>query len=517
MVGGLAALLTANAVVLRIGLAPLPAARPGHGRRRPAAPRGPCRGRGTGRRRPQLITTYNAMLDRLEAERAASAARALSAQESERHRIAQGAARRGRPDPDRRAAPAEARRRPGARTSCARNWARRRRPPGPVSTRSAASPAGCGPASWRSSGCSARCARWPAEFTTHGLTVRHASAPGLPPLTEETELVLYRVAQEALTNTARHSGADRGRSAPAPGRRRASSSWYATTARGWARRPRAPGSAGMRERALLIGASSRSLVGTARHGAGGTRDGQARRRRRQSVARRDPRNRRSRRRPLAIGGMPPIDGAEPTPPRPACLLADDHTLVRRGVRLILDGEPDLTVVAEAGDGAEAVELARARDGRPRRTGHRHAPDDRPAGGPRTLPAPAGPAHPDPDDVRQRAVLLRGPQGGRQRIRPQVGRRPRPGRGVPGRRARRAVRLPGRRDGRSSAPTSTGCTAATTVPAAGRSPSARRRSSSSSRRATPRRRSASCCSSAPRRSSGTGRTCCRSSACATGWS
>jgi DNA-binding NarL/FixJ family response regulator len=40
------------------------------------------------------------------------------------------------------------------------------------------------------------------------------------------------------------------------------------------------------------------------------------------------------------------------------LLADDHALVRRGVRLILDGEPDLTVVAEAGDGAEAVALAR---------------------------------------------------------------------------------------------------------------------------------------------------------------
>ncbi|MFJ7416642.1 response regulator [Streptomyces sp. NPDC098077] len=41
------------------------------------------------------------------------------------------------------------------------------------------------------------------------------------------------------------------------------------------------------------------------------------------------------------------------------LLADDHALVRRGVRLILDGEPDLTVVAEAGDGAEAIEMARA--------------------------------------------------------------------------------------------------------------------------------------------------------------
>lgn len=40
------------------------------------------------------------------------------------------------------------------------------------------------------------------------------------------------------------------------------------------------------------------------------------------------------------------------------LLADDHHLVRRGVRLILEGEPDLIVVAEAGDGAEAVEAAR---------------------------------------------------------------------------------------------------------------------------------------------------------------
>ena len=41
------------------------------------------------------------------------------------------------------------------------------------------------------------------------------------------------------------------------------------------------------------------------------------------------------------------------------LLADDHALVRRGVRLILDQESDLTVIAEAADGAEAVELARA--------------------------------------------------------------------------------------------------------------------------------------------------------------
>ncbi|MFD8418010.1 response regulator [Streptomyces sp. NPDC059466] len=43
------------------------------------------------------------------------------------------------------------------------------------------------------------------------------------------------------------------------------------------------------------------------------------------------------------------------------LLADDHALVRRGVRLILDREPDLEVVAEAGDGAEAIGMARAHD------------------------------------------------------------------------------------------------------------------------------------------------------------
>jgi DNA-binding NarL/FixJ family response regulator len=39
------------------------------------------------------------------------------------------------------------------------------------------------------------------------------------------------------------------------------------------------------------------------------------------------------------------------------LLADDHVLVRQGLRLILDAEPDLMVVAEAGDGAQAIEMA----------------------------------------------------------------------------------------------------------------------------------------------------------------
>ncbi|WP_411142909.1 response regulator [Streptomyces sp. x-80] len=61
-------------------------------------------------------------------------------------------------------------------------------------------------------------------------------------------------------------------------------------------------------------------------------------------------------------GVPQPAGAPPEGPQKfhptRILLADDHALVRRGVRLILDGEPDLQVVAEAGDGAEALALAR---------------------------------------------------------------------------------------------------------------------------------------------------------------
>ena len=41
------------------------------------------------------------------------------------------------------------------------------------------------------------------------------------------------------------------------------------------------------------------------------------------------------------------------------LLADDHELVREGVRMILDAQPDLEVVAEARDGEDAFALALA--------------------------------------------------------------------------------------------------------------------------------------------------------------
>ena len=47
----------------------------------------------------------------------------------------------------------------------------------------------------------------------------------------------------------------------------------------------------------------------------------------------------------------------PIPPVTRILIADDHALVRQGVRRVLDNEADLTVAAEAADGAEAVERA----------------------------------------------------------------------------------------------------------------------------------------------------------------
>src|SRR5690625_1605529 len=75
---------------------------------------------------------------------------------------------------------------------------------------------------------------------------------------------------------------------------------------------------------------------------------------------------RARRRRLAGTGRGPAARGEdpamsepPTPPgRVRILLADDEPLVRQGMRLILDAEDDLEVIGEAGDGAEALALAR---------------------------------------------------------------------------------------------------------------------------------------------------------------
>ena len=79
------------------------------------------------------------------------------------------------------------------------------------------------------------------------------------------------------------------------------------------------------------------------------------------------------------------------PLRTRVLIADDHAVVRRGLRMVLDAAPDLHVVAEAGDGLEAVDTALREDidlavldvAMPRRTGlqaarelHRRRPEIR---------------------------------------------------------------------------------------------------------------------------------------------
>ena len=51
----------------------------------------------------------------------------------------------------------------------------------------------------------------------------------------------------------------------------------------------------------------------------------------------------------------------PVPLTTRILLADDHELVRGGLRLVLESQPDLKVVAEAGDGAEALEMGIAEE------------------------------------------------------------------------------------------------------------------------------------------------------------
>jgi DNA-binding NarL/FixJ family response regulator len=64
------------------------------------------------------------------------------------------------------------------------------------------------------------------------------------------------------------------------------------------------------------------------------------------------------------------------PLRAGVLLADDHPVVRRGLRMLFDAAPDFHVVAEASDGMEAVELGLREDvdlaildvAMPRRTG-----------------------------------------------------------------------------------------------------------------------------------------------------
>ena len=62
-----------------------------------------------------------------------------------------------------------------------------------------------------------------------------------------------------------------------------------------------------------------------------------------------------------FGSRCPWTATMTVPLKTRILLADDHAVVRDGLRMVLDSAPDLEVVAQAGDGAEAVELALAEE------------------------------------------------------------------------------------------------------------------------------------------------------------
>ena len=206
LLAGLAAMLIANGVLVRVGLAPLDRLtrlmstvdllRPGQ--------RLPVSGGGEV---AAVVRAFNEMLDRLETERGTSAARALSAQEAERRRIAQelhdevGQSLTAvlldlKRAADRAPGPLRADLRQTQETTResldeVRRIARRLRP-----------------GVLEDLGLLSALTALATEFSTHTeLAVRRRLEPGLPRLSDEAELVLYRVAQESLTNAARHADA----------------------------------------------------------------------------------------------------------------------------------------------------------------------------------------------------------------------------------------------------------------------------------------------------------------------
>ncbi|HKB94869.1 MAG TPA: histidine kinase [Gaiellaceae bacterium] len=155
-----------------------------------------------------LVETFNEMLERLESERRQAMARVLTAQEEERHRIARnlhdeigqaltGALlqleRVGRDVPAAvRGEVAEAQEAVRESLDEVRRVARELRP-----------------VALEDLGLASALVALARSFSQRtGLPVRRRIATSLPPLSEEAEVVVYRVAQESLTNIARHSGAD---------------------------------------------------------------------------------------------------------------------------------------------------------------------------------------------------------------------------------------------------------------------------------------------------------------------
>lgn len=208
LVVGLAVVVTANALLLQWSLAPLD--RLAASMRRVDPPRRsdrvPDRGNGD---LDHLVTSFNTMLDRLEAERASATGSALAAQENERQRIARElhdevgqtltvallALKRAvdRARPEIRGDLKDAQETVRASLDEVRGIARRLRP-------DALDDLGL------SSALHALCN----QFTqASGVDVVKHIASQADRLTSEMGLVCYRIAQESLTNVARHSGAQK--------------------------------------------------------------------------------------------------------------------------------------------------------------------------------------------------------------------------------------------------------------------------------------------------------------------
>ncbi|MFD9431944.1 HAMP domain-containing sensor histidine kinase [Streptomyces sp. NPDC060002] len=253
LVAGLVVMLVANAALLRIGLAPLDRLtrlmatvdllRPGQ--RLPEGGRGET---------AELIRTFNAMLERLEHERASSSARVLLAQEAERRRIAQElhdevgqsmtaillSLERAADEADDplRGELRQVQEITRGSLDEVRRLARRLRP-----------------GVLEDLGLISALTSLTTEFSTHvGLRVGRRFDTGLPPLDQQTELVLYRVAQEALTNAARHAEAGQ---IEVSLRHTGEAVVLAVVddGRGTGVAREGAGIRGMRERALLIGAT----------------------------------------------------------------------------------------------------------------------------------------------------------------------------------------------------------------------------------------------------------------------
>src|SRR5919201_4148820 len=63
---------------------------------------------------------------------------------------------------------------------------------------------------------------------------------------------------------------------------------------------------------------------------------------------------------IGLAGMLPLlpQPRERSMPKITVLLADDHTVVRQGLRALLQAEPDIEIVGEAETGRQAVRLAK---------------------------------------------------------------------------------------------------------------------------------------------------------------